>query len=221
MFLKKFFSNFVKITLKINFLFEKVFFTILKKYEISYDKKYIKKFSIILKIYIKIYILYMSSNIQRSENNNDICKFENCNRIANYRKLKVVNCHLKNTKYEFCGIRRPKWSINRRFPYKTIFDQHEIKLKYYNQINEHILNEHYNYILNLYKNHKFGFPIKTTVFTENLLYNIKEIDNDKEIDVTNITNYQKYCDTNSVRVKDIIILFVNLIAIIVIKKLEW
>ena len=43
----------------------------------------------------------MSSNIQRSENHNDICKFENCNRIANYRRLKVGNCHLKSTKYEF------------------------------------------------------------------------------------------------------------------------
>ena len=145
----------------------------------------------------------MSSNIQRSENNNNICKFENCDRIANYRRLKVGNCHLKNTKYEFCGIHRPKWSINKRFPYKTIFDQHEIKLEYYNQSNEHIVNEYYNYILNLYKNHKFGFPIKTTIFTENLLYNIKEIDNDNEIDVTNITNYQKYFDTNSVKVKDI------------------
>ena len=36
-----------------------------------------------------------------------------------------------------------------------------------------------------------------------MLYNIKEIDNDNEIDVTNITNYQKYFDTNSVKVKDI------------------
>ena len=77
-----------------------------------------------------IYILYMSSNIQRSENHNDICKFENCNRIANYRRLKVGNCHLINTKYEFCAYHRPKNSINKRFPYKTIFDQHEIKLKY-------------------------------------------------------------------------------------------
>ena len=37
----------------------------------------------------------MSTNIQRSENHKDICKFENCNRIANYRRLKVGNCHLK------------------------------------------------------------------------------------------------------------------------------
>ena len=145
----------------------------------------------------------MMTNIERSENHNDICKFENCNRIANYRRLKVGNCHLKNTNYEYCGIHRPKWSINKRFPYRTIFDQHEIKLKYYNQSNEHIANEYYNYILNLYQNHNFGFPIKTTVFTENLLYNIKEIDNDNEIDVTNISNYKKYFNTNSVKVKDI------------------
>ena len=145
----------------------------------------------------------MSSNIQRSENHNDICKFENCDGIANYRRLNVGNCHLKNTKYEFCAYHRPKNSINKRFPYKTIFDQHEIKLKYYNHTNEHIVNEYYNYILNLFKNHKFGFPIKTTIFTENLLYNIKEIDNDNEIDVSSISNYKKYFDINTVKVKDI------------------
>ena len=145
----------------------------------------------------------MSTIIQRSENNIDICKFENCNRIANYRRLKVGNCHLKNTQYEFCAYHRPKNSINKKFLYKTIFDQQKIELKYHNHTNEHILSEYYNYIINLFKNHKFGFPIKTTTFTENLLYNIKEIDNDKEIDVTNITNYQNYFDTNSVKVKDI------------------
>ena len=26
---------------------------------------------------------------------NPICQFENCNRLAKYRKLKVGNCHLK------------------------------------------------------------------------------------------------------------------------------
>ena len=36
-----------------------------------------------------------------------------------------------------------------------------------------------------------------------MLYNIKEIDNDNEIDVTNISNYQKYFNTNTVKVKDI------------------
>ena len=55
----------------------------------------------------------MSSNIERSENHNDICKFEKCDRIANYRKLKIGNRHLENTKYEYCGIHRPKWSVNK------------------------------------------------------------------------------------------------------------
>ena len=78
-----------------------------------------------------------------------------------------------------------------------------MKLKYYNHTNEHIVNEYYNYILNLFKTHKFGFPIKTTVFTENLLYNIKEIDNDNEIYVSSISNYEKYFNANTVKIKDI------------------
>ena len=53
----------------------------------------------------------MVSNIQRSGNNIDICKFENCDRIANYRHLKVGNCHLKNILYEFCAYHRSKNSI--------------------------------------------------------------------------------------------------------------
>ena len=162
----------------------------------------------------------MSSNIQRSENHIDICKFENFDRIANYRKLKVGNCHLKNTQYEYCAYHRPKNSINKKFPYKSIFDQQKIDLKYYNHTNENIISEYYNYILNLFKNHKFGFPIKTTIFTENLLYNIKEIDNDNEIDVTNITNYQNYFDTNSVRVKDIYKVILQFIGYYNDKKLK-
>ena len=54
---------------------------------------------------------------------NLICQFQNCNRIANYRKLKVGNCHLKDTKYEFCRYHRPRNSINNKFPYKSIFDK--------------------------------------------------------------------------------------------------
>ena len=160
----------------------------------------------------------MSANIQRSENHKDICKFKNCNRIANYRRLKVGNCHLKNTQYEFCAYHRPKNSINKQFPYKTIFDQQKIEFKYYNHTNEHVLSEYYNYIINLFKNHKFGFPIKTTIFTKNLLYNIKEIDN--EIDVTNITNYQNYFDTNSVKVKDIYKVILQFIGYYNDKKIE-
>ena len=73
-------------------------------------------------------------NIQRSENYTDICRFENCDRIANYRRLKVGNCHLKNTQYEYCAYHRPKNSINKKFPCKSIFDQQGIPLKYYNII---------------------------------------------------------------------------------------
>ena len=160
----------------------------------------------------------MSSSIQISENHKNICKFENCDGIANYRKLKVGNCHLKNTNYEYCAYHRPKNSINKKFPYKSIFDPQKIQLKYYNYTNEHILSEYFNYILNLSKSHKFGFPIKTTIFTENLLYNIKEINNDNEIDVTNIKNYQNYFDTNSVKVKIFMKLFYNLLDIIMIKN---
>ena len=57
----------------------------------------------------------MSTYTQRSENHIDICKFENCNRIANYRRLKVGNCHFKNKNYEFCAYHRPKNSINKNF----------------------------------------------------------------------------------------------------------
>ena len=76
------------------------------------------------------------TNIQRSENNIDICKFENCNRIANYRRLKVGNCHLKIQIMNFVLIIDQMNSINKKFLTKTIFDQHEIKLKYYNHTNE-------------------------------------------------------------------------------------
>ena len=44
------------------------------------------------------------TNIERSENHKDICKFENCDRIANYRRLKVGNCHLKIHNTNFVHI---------------------------------------------------------------------------------------------------------------------
>ena len=162
----------------------------------------------------------MISNIQRFENHIDICEFENCDRIANYRKLKLGNCHLKNTQYEYCAYHRPKNSINKKFPYKSIFDQQKIDLKYYNHTNEKIISEYYNFTLNIFKNHRFRFPIKTTIFIENLLYNIKEIDNDNEIDVTNITNYQNYFDTNLVKVKDIYKVILQFIGYYNDKKLK-
>ena len=113
-----------------------------------------------------------------------------------------------------------KEQYHKKFPNKTIFDQQGIPLKYYNHTNEHIISEYYNYILNLVKQHRFGFPVKTTIFTKNLLYNIKEIDNDNEIDVTNIINYQNYFDTNSVKVKDIYRVILQFIGYYNDKKIE-
>ena len=134
---------------------------------------------------------------------NSICQFQNCQRIANYRKLKVGNCHLKNTEYEFCGYHRPNNSINKKFPYNSIFDKINIELKYYNHQNENIVHEYNDHIHKLLKNHKFKFPIKITAFTENLVHNIDYMYIDMGINITHITNYKNYFDKNIVSKKDI------------------
>ena len=133
---------------------------------------------------------------------NPICQFENCNRVAKYRKLKVGNCHLKNTEYEFCGYHRPINSISKNFPYKSIFDKINIELKYYNHQNENIAHEYNDHIYKLLKNHRFGFPIKITAFTENLVYNIDYI-LPIDTDISNITNYKNYFNEDVVTLKDI------------------
>ena len=133
---------------------------------------------------------------------NPICQFKNCNRIAKYRKLKVGNYHLKNTEYEYCGYHRSINSISKNFPYKTIFDKINIELKYYNHQNENIVHEYNDYIHKLLKNHKFGFPIKITAFTENLVYDTEHI-LPIDVDVSNITNYENYFDKDVVTIKDI------------------
>ena len=133
---------------------------------------------------------------------NPICQFQNYNRVANYRKLKVGNCHLKDTKYEYCGSHRPINSINKRFPYKTIFDKINIELKYYNQQNEYIAHEYHDHIYKVLKTHKFKFPIKITAFTENLVYDI-DYNLSIDVNVSNITNYENYSDKDVVSKKDI------------------
>ena len=134
---------------------------------------------------------------------NPICQFQNCQRIANYRKLKVGNCHLKNTNYEFCGYHKPRNSINKKFPYNSIFDKINIELKYYNHQNEHIVYEYNNHIYKLLKNHKFKFPIKITAFTENLAHNIDYMYVDFGTNITHLTNYKNYFDKDVVSKKDI------------------
>ena len=52
------------------------------------------------------------SNKLYKDHINPICKHEKCNKPANYRKLKVVNCTLKNTYFEYCSFHRPKNSVN-------------------------------------------------------------------------------------------------------------
>ena len=133
---------------------------------------------------------------------NPICQFENCNRLAKYRKLKIGNCHLKSTEYIFCGYHRPINSISKNFPYKTIFDKINIELKYYNHQNENIVHEYNDYFHMLLKNHKFGFPIKITAFTENLVYDTEHI-LPIDVDISNITNYENYFDKDVVTKKDI------------------
>ena len=134
---------------------------------------------------------------------NSICQFENCKRIANYRKLKVGNCHLKDTKYEYGGYHRPMNSINKKFPYKSLFDKINIELKYYNYQNEYIVYEYHDHIYKLLKNHKFKFPIKITAFTENLVHDIDYMYIDFGTNITHITNYKNYFDKDVVSKKDI------------------
>ena len=134
---------------------------------------------------------------------NQKCQFQNCQRIANYRKLKVGNCHLKDTKYEFCGYHKPNNSINNKFPYKAIFDKINIRLKYYNHQNENIVHEYNDHIYKLLKNHKFKFPIKITAFTENLVHDIDYMSIDMNINITHITNYKNYFNKDTVSKKDI------------------
>ena len=48
----------------------------------------------------------------------EICQHNNCTRKARYRKLKISNCHLKKTSFEYCFYHKPINSINKKFPYK-------------------------------------------------------------------------------------------------------
>ena len=150
---------------------------------------------------------------------NPTCQFEKCKRIANYRKLKVGNCHLKDTKYEFCGYHRPINPINKKFSYKSIFDKINIELKYYNHQNEHIVHEYNDYIHELLKNHKFKFPIKITAFTENLIHNIDCMCIDFGTNMTPITNYKNYFDKD-VSKKDIYNIILEFQKYYIEKKIE-
>ena len=157
------------------------------------------------------------SNIQ-----NPICQFQNCNRVANYRKLKAGNCHLKDTKYEFCGCHRPINSINKKFPYKTIFDKINIELKYYNHQNEYILYEYHGYIYKLLKIINLNFQLKLQLllkfFFTDIDYNLPI-----NVNVSNITNYKNYFDKDivpKIDIYNIIFNFKSFKNIIIKRKLK-
>ena len=131
-------------------------------------------------------------NKNNNDKKSDKCKFENCDREAAYRKSKVGNCHLKDTKYEYCSYHKPKNSINKKFPYKSIFNKINISLHYFNHTNENILNDNHDYIFKTLKNNKFKFTIKITIYTENVLYDPFNSNMLNEINVEHIENYEKY-----------------------------
>ena len=142
-------------------------------------------------------------NKNNDDKKSDKCEFENCNREATYRKLKVGNCHLKDTKYEYCSYHRPRNSINKKFPYKSIFNKVNIPLHYFNHTNENILNDYNDYIYKTLKNNKFKFPIKITIYTENLLYDPFNSNMLNEINVEHIENYEKYFNNSIINTNDV------------------
>ena len=58
------------------------------------------------------------------------------------------------------------------------------------------------------KNNKFKFPIKITIYTEFLVYdteyNVIHLDQQHKLDITHITNYQKYFKNSEVLYQDIL-----------------
>ena len=150
----------------------------------------------------------IKSNKLCKDHINPICKHDKCKRSANYRKLKVGNCALKNTNFEYCAYHKPKNAINIKFPYKSIFDKKEIPLEYFNITNIDIFNEYKSHIYKLLKNNKFKFPIKITIYTEFLVYDTEYIIVRKHIsgtvDIKHITNYQKYSKNSEVLYQDIL-----------------
>ena len=115
---------------------------------------------------------------------------------------------LKNTCFEYCAYHKPKNAINMKFPYKSIFDKKEIPSEYFNITNTDIFNEYKNFIYKLLKNNQFKFPIKITIYAEFLIYDTEYIIVrnyiSNTVDITHITNYQKYFKNSEVLYRDIL-----------------
>ena len=123
--------------------------------------------------------------------------------LLNIENLKVWNCHLKDTKYEYCQYHRPKNSINKNFPYKSIFNKVNIPLHYFNLANENILNDYHDYIYKALKNNKFKFPIKITIYAENLLYDPFNSNMFIDVNVEHIENYENYFKNSIMNINDV------------------
>ena len=71
-----------------------------------------------------------------------------------------------------------------------------------------MFNEYKKFIYKLLKNNKFKFPIKITIYTEFLVYDteciIIHFDQQHTVDITHITNYDKYFKNDKVLYQDIL-----------------
>ena len=79
---------------------------------------------------------------------------------------------------------------------------------YINITNIDIFNEYKNYIYKILEKNKFKFAIKITIYTEFLVYDTEYIvihlDQQHKLDITDITNYDKYFKNNEVLYQDIL-----------------
>ena len=86
---------------------------------------------------------------------------------------------------------------------ESLFNKVNIQLHYFNQTNENISNNYHDYIFKTLKNNKFKFPIKITIYTENLLYDPFNSNILNEINVEHIENYVRYFKKSIINTKDV------------------
>ena len=93
--------------------------------------------------------------------------------------------------------------MNKKFPYKSIFNKVNVPLYYFNHTNENILNDYHDYIYKTLKNNKFKFPIRITIYTEKLLYDPFNNNMLNEVNVEHIENYEKYFKCTIINTDDV------------------
>ena len=65
------------------------------------------------------------------------------------------------------------------------------------------MNDYHDYIYNALKNNEFKFPIKITIYTENLLYDPFNSNMLNEVNVEHIENYEKYFKKQLINANDV------------------